>query len=395
MTGRQYQERLWTKNFACAFLGNFALFFAFYLLLPILPFYLIEEFNADYALVGWVLASYTLTALITRPFSGFLVDYFPRKPLLLLCYLIFTCFFAGYMVAGTLLFFTILRAAHGFAFGMVTISNSTIAIDVMPASRRNVGIGYFGLSTNIAMAISPTLAIYLHDSQVDYDYIFLCSFAIGLVGLIAIGLIKAPAKITAAGEPISLDRFLLLKGLPGGFNLILFSFIYGIMSTYVAIYGKEEVGIEAGTGIFFMLVAIGLIASRLLSARLMNRGHLISVVMLGATFMIIGFSGFIFLKIPFFFYLSGILIGMSYGFICPAFLAMFINLAHHNQRGTANSTYLTCWDVGIGAGVVFGGQIAEIADYSSAYLIGLILVVIGFFMFRLFTASYYLRHKLR
>ncbi len=395
MEETQKTEKLWSSNFIFAFLGNFSIFFAFYLLLPILPFYLIEKFNADSALIGTILASYTLTALLTRPFSGFMVDYFSRKPLLVTCYILFVGFFAGYIIAGTLVFFAILRAAHGFSFGMVTVSNSTMAIDVMPASKRNVGIGYYGLSTNIAMALSPTLALFLHDHYGNYDYIFLCSLLTGILGLTCVSLIKAPQKITSAGEPLSLDRFFLLKGIPAGINVALLSFIYGIMSTYVAIYGKQEVHIQSGTGYFFMLMAFGLITSRLLSAHQMNRGKLVQTITLGILFMIAGFSCFIFLKTPYIFYLSAFLIGMSYGFVCPAFQAMFINLARHNQRGTANSTYLTCWDIGLGAGVFIGGHIAKASNYTTAYLVGLSLVVIGLLLFRVLTAKYYLQHKLR
>lgn len=395
MEETQTTERLWSSNFIFAFLGNYSIFFAFYLLLPVLPFYLIEKFNADSALIGTILASYTLTALLTRPFSGFMVDYFARKPLLVTCYILFVGFFAGYIVAGTLVFFAILRATHGFSFGMVTVSNSTMAIDVMPASKRNIGIGYYGLSTNIAMALSPTLALFLHDHYGDYNYIFLCSLLTGTFGLICVTLIKAPQKITSAGEPISLDRFFLVKGIPAGINIALFSFIYGIMSTYVAIYGEQEVHITSGTGFFFMLMAFGLITSRLLSARQMNRGKLVQTITLGSLFMIVGFSFFIFWKTQYIFYLSAFLIGMSYGFICPAFQTMFINLARHNQRGTANSTYLTCWDIGLGAGVFIGGYIAKASNYTTAYLVGLLLVVLGLLLFRTLTAAYYLRNKLR
>ena len=315
--------------------------------------------------------------------------------MLVTCYFVFVGFFAGYIVAGTLLLFAILRAVHGFSFGMVTVSNSTMAIDVMPSSRRNVGIGYYGLSTNIAMALSPTPSLFLHDNYGNYDYIFLCSLLTGTFGLICVSLIKAPEKITSAGEPISLDRFFLLKGIPAGINIALLSFIYGIMSTYVAIYGEQEVHIKSGTGFFFMLMAFGLITSRLLSAGQMNRGHLTRTILLGILFMITGFSCFIFLKTIHFFYLSAFLIGMSYGFVCPAFQAMFINLARHNQRGTANSTYLTCWDIGLGAGVFLGGYIAKASNYTTAYLVGLGLVILGLILFQTLTASYYTRHKLR
>lgn len=395
MENLSIDEKLWSNNLILAFLGNFCLFFSFYLLLPVLPLYLTERFQVGEATIGIILASYTLTALLIRPFSGFIVDYFSRKPLLMICYFLFIAFFGGYILAGTLALFAILRATHGLAFGAVTVSNSTMAIDVMPASKRNVGIGYFGVSTNLAMAVSPMLALYLHDHYANYSYIFISSLITGLIGFICVSLIKAPPKITSAGEPISLDRFFLMKGLPGGLNLMLFSFAYGILSTYVAIYGAKEVKIESGTGIFFMLLAVGLIGSRLLGGKMMNRGKLIETIFIGIGCMIAGFILFIFLKSALFFYLSAAILGMAYGFICPAFQTMFINLAKHNQRGTANSTYLTAWDLGIGTGVLIGGQIAQSATFSAAYILGLILIIVGLIMFRFITASYYRHNKLR
>ena len=80
-------ERLWTASFLSACAGNFLLFFAFYLLIPIFPLYLIDTFDASKSLVGLVLSSYTLAALLIRPFSGFLLDLFRRKPQYLIAFL--------------------------------------------------------------------------------------------------------------------------------------------------------------------------------------------------------------------------------------------------------------------------------------------------------------------
>ena len=156
------QERLWNRNYCRVMTANFALFFAFYLLTPLLPLYLVERFDATKDVVGLVLSGYTLTALLARPFSGFLVDTFPRKRVLMICFALFFIFFGGYLGATSLLLFTIVRTLHGAPFGALTVANSTMAIDVLPSSRRNEGIGYYGLSNNLAMAIAPTVAIYLY-----------------------------------------------------------------------------------------------------------------------------------------------------------------------------------------------------------------------------------------
>ena len=89
------KDKLWTPSFCVVVAGNFLLFFAFYLLLPVLPMYLSEAFAASRSTAGFILSSYTITALMIRPFAGYMVDTFPRKPLLLICYFVFLLFFGG------------------------------------------------------------------------------------------------------------------------------------------------------------------------------------------------------------------------------------------------------------------------------------------------------------
>ena len=115
---------------------NFLLFFAFYLLLPVLPFYLKEQFMAGKSMIGFILSCYTLACLCIRPFSGYMLDTFSRKPLYLLAYFVFTVIFGGYMLAGTLVLFIALRIVHGFAFGMVSVAGNTIVIDILRVSKK-------------------------------------------------------------------------------------------------------------------------------------------------------------------------------------------------------------------------------------------------------------------
>ena len=183
-------DRLWNSNYCKVMTANFALFFAFYLLTPLLPLYLHETFGATKDVIGLVLSGYTLTALLFRPFSGYLVDSFPRKTVLLTVYAAFAIFFAGYLAASSLLLFTVVRTLHGGPFGAVTVANSTVAIDVLPSSRRNEGIGYYGLSNNLAMAISPTFAIFVYTQTHNFQLLFWLAFAVALFGLIVDSTVK-------------------------------------------------------------------------------------------------------------------------------------------------------------------------------------------------------------
>ena len=107
------KDKLVSPSFCFILMANFLLFFAFYLILPILPFYLQEEFAAGKSLIGFVLSCYTIAALCIRPFAGYLLDSFARRPLYLLAYFIFTSIFAGYIVATALSLFIALRIVHG------------------------------------------------------------------------------------------------------------------------------------------------------------------------------------------------------------------------------------------------------------------------------------------
>ena len=166
------EEKLWNSEYLKVWFANFTLFFSFMLVTPLLPLYLSETFAADKHTIGLVLSGYTLTALIIRPFSGFIVDAFDRKKVLLFCMLFFALFFAGYLFAGSLMLFAIVRTLHGAPFGAATVANSTVAIDVLAPSRRSEGIGFYGLSNNLATAISPSVAMWIYDLTHNYVLIF-------------------------------------------------------------------------------------------------------------------------------------------------------------------------------------------------------------------------------
>jgi len=378
--------------------ANFALFFAFYLLTPLLPLYLHETFGATKDVIGFVLSGYTLVALLFRPFSGFLVDTFPRKTVLLVAFSMFAIFFAGYLVATSLLLFTILRTLHGGPFGAVTVANSTVAIDVLPSSRRNEGIGYYGLSNNLAMAISPTFALFIYTQTHNFQLLFWLSFAIATFGLVVDSTIKMdkPRQTSAVQRPmtISLDRFFLKKGWLIGVNMIFFGFCFGVLSNYLAIYGKQVLHMTGGTGTWFMLCAVGLMLSRLQGGKALRQGRLTHNAAEGMVISLIGYTLFIAIPNHIGYYGSAILIGLGNGHLWPAFQNMIINVAHHHERGTANSTILVSWDVGMGLGILIGGVIAELFSYTAAFWTVAIVNLIGVVLYFLRTQQFFLSRRL-
>lgn len=382
---------------------NFLLYFGFWLLIPVLPFYLIETFHVSNAMTGVALSCYTIASLCIRPFSGYLIDTFARKPLYILAYFIFTLCFAGYMLAGFLTIFIILRVFHGFAFGMVTVGGNTLVIDIMPSERRGEGLGYFGLTNNIAMLIGPMTGLILHNWGISYITIFSISFVSCLAGMLCALCVKTQMKPYVKREPISLDRFILIHGIPAGISLLMLSIPYGMTTNYVAMYA-HEIGIKTETGFVFTLMAIGMAISRLFSGKLVDKGRITQTIAMGLYLICLSYFLLVICEpvgkwsIPFstaLLLFISLLLGIGFGTIFPAYNTLFVNLAPNSKRGTATSTYLTSWDVGIGIGMLTGGVLSEYASFMAAYLVGAILTVVSVVYFRLEVTPHFEKYKIR
>lgn len=389
-------ERLWNANYTKVWVANFMIFFSFMLLTPLLPIYLSEQFAANKDTIGLVLFGYAVMALVARLFSGYIVDSFPRKTVLLLSFAVFTLFFVGYVAAGTLVLFAVVRTVHGMPFGFTTVANSTVAIDVLPSSRRTEGIGLYGLSNNLASAISPMVAIWIYTETHNFDIIFWMATAVAAIGLIIDGTVKTrPRERVKDKQKVSLDRFFLVKGTGAALTMVCFAFSYGVMSTYVAIYGKETLGIEGGSGTFFLLLSVGLILSRLQGNKALRERRITYNASIGVCVSLLGYLLFAAVPNEIGYYGAALIIGLGNGHMYPAYQNMFVDLAPHTQRGTANSSILVSWDVGVGLGILLGGVLTENYSYGMAFWMAWVVDLVGFAGFWLYVKGHFTRNKLR
>lgn len=412
------KERLFTRSYMFILAANFLLFFGFWLLIPVLPFYLKETYNCPEAMLGAILCCYTVSGLCVRPFSGFLMDKFPRKPIYILCYFICASIFLGYMTAGVLTWFIILRALHGIAFSSVTVGGNTLCVDITPSSRRGEALGYYGLTNNTAMALGPMTGLFMHD-HVSYEGIFITGMLFSIIGLLCAFCVKArtPESIIArkqekqqtgkdpvsSQKKLSLDRFILLKGIPVSISLLMLSIPYGATTNFVAMYARE-INLDVPSGFFFTLMAVGMGASRLVAGKKVDQGYITQCIHIGLypvilAFFMLSMCRFIapenmniaectFFAVP-------LLLGIGFGIIFPAMNTLYINLAPNNKRATATSTYLTAWDVGIGIGIASSGIIAQHFTFYIVYLIGSILCTVSLIFFVIKVTPHYNRNKLR
>lgn len=384
------KPKLWTKNLGFIAIAVFFMFNAFYMLMPIIAMYVVDRFKADVSIAGIVVSVYIITALIMRPFSGYFVDKYDRKKLYCLAYVIFGLLCLGYVFAASIALLIVLRMCLGATFSMVTTAGSTLSIDLMPSERRGEGIGYIGALTVLSMAAGPMLGLYLK-SLFSYEGLFISAFISCLIGCFFAFSIKTKPRPHIVHAPMSLDRFYLKSATSLAIVIAMTNFPYGSLMAYVPLYLQES-GVNAEAGNFFLYLSIGVVFSRLVSGKLLNKGLQNALLTTGLIGLICAFGLFTFFINEQVFIVSSLLIGLSYGLISPSIQSMVIDLVPHSKRGTANSTYFVALDLGSGLGMLLGGFVASNTDYKTLMTIALALIIAATILYKLYSYKNYMKH---
>ncbi len=389
------QPKLWTWNFFNICIINFLMACSFNLLMPSIPLYITEQLGIQQSKTGIVLSSYALAMILIRPFSGFLVDIYSRKTLLLISFSCYVLIFLSYFWVTTVLLFVLVRFLHGLAWGLSTVSSSTLAIDITPSKRRAEGIGYYGTFMNVAMAIGPFFAIHIYKNY-GFHILLCCAMLMGALGIVAVLMIKSPRRPSSPSlqkQHLSLDRFFLVKGWPIFLNQLLPSFAWGTIGPFVTQYGLYN-HID-NPGIFFLFWATGIMGSRIFAGKLVDRGWIHAVNISALAIISISFFVFATEHSLVTFCLSALFIGTGYGMLFPAFQTLYINLAENNQRGTANSTYLTSFDLGLALGMLIGAYITAYVSFSALYLFSSSLCALSILVYVLVSRNVYNERRLK
>jgi MFS family permease len=156
--------------------------------------------------------------------------------------------------------------------------------------------------------------------------------------------------------------------------------------------------------LFFTVYAVGLIASRLFSGKMVDKGKVTQTIALGLGITVLALFGLGMCHnfntlgsnvTAVAFLVIALCCGLGFGMSFPAFNALFINLGTNAQRGTATSTYLTTWDLGLGIGIFCGGMLSEHFSFSTAYLVASVSVLVSFIFFVVVVTPHYQRNKVR
>ena len=194
-------------------------------------------------------------------------------------------------------------------------------------------------------------------------------------------------------KPFSWSKLILWRGWSQGVSTICFAFAYGVISTYVALYSIQVLGITHGMGFFFLLFSVGLITSRLIGSRTLRQGKIVQNGVVGVVLGLVGYMLFAGVQTEWALYVSALICGLGNGHFFPAVQNMFINMCSKDERGTANSTLFVSWDIGAGIGTLLGGVLAEAFGFDLAFWCAALVNLAGAGLFLLYGCGAYRRNR--
>ncbi|MDD5569881.1 MAG: MFS transporter [Bacteroidales bacterium] len=383
---------IWTKDFVLLCISNLLMAISFYFILSMLPVYIESVLKQSKTEVGIVMSVYTIASLLIRPVAGTALDHWGRKHIYLIFFAFFSSVYFGYIFAATIFLLLIVRFIHGFAWGVVSVSTSTIVVDIIPKEKRGEGIGIFGVTMTIGMAIGPYIGLKIYENT-DYNVFFMAAALISLMGFVLALFIKYPHFQSKEKESkFKLKELFNKKTIPVSLIMFLLMFNYGGIITYIIIYAKE-IGVER-PGLFFVFYSVSVLISRITAGKMFDKGGHKAIIIIGIILSVIGFPILALAKNDFGFFFSSIMLGLGNGIIMPTLQAMANNLVTQNERGSANSTFSTFLDLGIAAGALIIGGISDSITISGSYIFCSFISLIALIFFLSFVNKYYEKNKL-
>ncbi|WP_423993659.1 MFS transporter [Mesobacillus sp.] len=364
--------------------GNLFVFMSFQMLIPTLPPY-IKSIGASGTEIGLVTALFSIGAVLSRPFIGFMLEYKARKPLVLIGALLLLLITFLYPLSQVVVIFLAFRLIHGLAWGWSTTVNGTAAVDVIPNSRLGEGMGYYGLSITIGMIIAPSLGIFLFQVTSFTNLVYI-SGALGVIALLLMASVRYQTPdvvLNTKKEDLKFSYLGSLIDKSGWFPAMLTLFInlgYGTIVTFIVIFGEER-GIDQ-IFLFYLCNAILASLSRPVAGKWFDQRGPIGLVILTIFITFIGMWVLSFAHSNFMISLAGVLFGIGFGSLIPTLQSWTLSQTPANRRGVANGMFFSSIDLGIGlSGLVFGvlAQYVEIGtlfQISSVFMLAALIMII-------------------
>ena len=356
------REPLFTPRFfvMCGF--SYTVFLSAFQLLPTAP-YRILELGGTKASAGMFLGFLTYASAFTAPLTGSLADRFGKRRMLVGCSLVLSAFALAYAFTRDHRVLLGLALVHGgFWSGLLSASSAYIT-DFIPEGRRAEGIGYWGLSTIVAIAMAPTLGFWLYHRG---GWPLLCA-SVGVLNLVmaAIAWRLPKEKREAPPARFSARRLIEWRVLILSLTLFLYSFGYGGITSFVALYADANHVVPKE--IFFTTFAVVVLLTRPVFGPLGDRiGHrrvfVPCLALIVAGLALLALAGTRPALVA-----AAVVFGTGFGTAYPMFAAYVMRHVEAGRRGAAFGSILAAFDTGIGTGSVVTGWIVQRHGFPAAF----------------------------
>ncbi|MGE8207525.1 MFS transporter [Heyndrickxia sp. NPDC080065] len=367
-------EKIWTKDFILICLANFFIFLGFQMTLPTIPLF-VKHLGGNDQLIGFVVGIFTFSALLLRPFAGHALETKGRRFVYLIGLAIFVLSVGSFGFAFSIAFLFALRIIQGVGWGFSTTASGTIATDLIPAKRRGEGMGYYGLSGNLALAFGPSLGLMLSGVLSFKQLFFICA-GLGVTALLLSSKIRYKKVEQVKTETVTVKwDFYEKSALPPSLLLFFITVTFGGIASFLPLY-TEQKGIS-GIQWYFLIYALALMLTRTFAGKLYDKKGHRAVFIPGAALIIIAMILLSWLPNSTILFIAAFLYGFGFGSVQPALQAWSIEKASRNRKGMANATFYSFFDLGVGIGAMLFGQIGHLFGYGSIYKTSAISVIIS------------------
>lgn len=359
------QGKIMSRDFIFIWLANFFIFLGFQMTLPTLPLF-VKDLGGSDQIVGLIVGVFTFSALIFRPFAGHALESRGRQVVYIFGLSLFILSVGAYAFAASIMMLITMRILQGVGWGFSTTASGTIATDLIPSKRRGEGMGYYGLSSNLALALGPALGLSLV-GIISFTQLFLIAASMGLIALLLALLIRYK-KVESLPDKTTTVKFDVFEKSAINPSILLFfvTLTFGGIATFLPIYALEK-SVE-GISLYFVVYAIFLMASRIVAGKIYDeKGHMY-VFPPGATLIFIAMLLLAWLPSTTILLIAAAFYGFGFGSVQPALQAWAINGAAENRKGMANATFFSFFDLGVGVGAMGFGVIANYFGYKLIYL---------------------------
>ncbi|RUL49879.1 MULTISPECIES: MFS transporter [Lysinibacillus] len=365
------EGKIWTGQFFVALINNFFLFIVYYALLTILPVYIINDLKGTEGQAGLAITIFMLSAIAVRPFAGKIIEKFGKRKILLISELFFCISTILYVFIDSLPLLFALRLFHGIWFSLVTTVLISIVNDIIPDSRKGAGIGYFSMSSNLAVVFGPFIALTTIQWSTFKILVIALATAVVIGYLFAFTLKVREYQVPRTTEKrarLTLHDLFEVKALPIAIIAGLTAFAYTSVMSFISVYAETKDVFEY-VSLFFVVFAVAMMSVRPITGPLYDTKGPSAVLYPSFIFFAAGLFLLSTMDSAVTLFIAAVLIGVGYGSVVPCAQALAIQSAEKHRSAHATSTFWTFFDSGMALGAFSLGIVSAHWGYSSLYVV--------------------------